>query len=223
MHWGWRGAREAAARGHIVVIVDTLRFSSAVVSAVAHGALVTPAMFKSDAAPQRFNLSPQSYGDIEPDTAVTLPSPNGAQCCLNAAAAPHVIAASLLNATAAARYVAGLLDATTLDVAVIAAGERWRDPDDDGALRFALEDLLGAGAVLDALSAYPQSPEARAAAAVFHERRDDLTTALRTCGSGLELIAAGKTGDVDDCAHLDRYEVVPVLKDGVFASADESG
>jgi S1-C subfamily serine protease len=38
MDWGWRGAREAAGRSDIVVIVDVLRFSSAVTAAVARAA-----------------------------------------------------------------------------------------------------------------------------------------------------------------------------------------
>lgn len=42
VEWGKRGAREAAARGDIVIIVDVLSFSSAVVSAAAFGAEIYP-------------------------------------------------------------------------------------------------------------------------------------------------------------------------------------
>ncbi|WP_427168214.1 hypothetical protein ACQF4J_42955 [Streptomyces sp. C1-1] len=51
-------------------------------------------------------------------------------------------------------------------LAVIAAGERWPD----GSLRPALEDLLGAGAIIDELVSHgagPLSPEAAAARACF--------------------------------------------------------
>jgi hypothetical protein len=40
--WGRRGAHDAAERGDILVVVDTLRFSTAAVTAVHHGALIYP-------------------------------------------------------------------------------------------------------------------------------------------------------------------------------------
>ncbi len=40
--WGRRGARDAAERGDILVVVDTLRFSTAAATAVHHGALIYP-------------------------------------------------------------------------------------------------------------------------------------------------------------------------------------
>jgi len=61
-------------------------------------------------------------------------------------------------------------------VAVIASGERWPD----GSLRPALEDLLGAGAVLAALRkqhAGPLSPEAAEAADCF-EATSDVVSAV---------------------------------------------
>src|SRR5579864_5538079 len=42
LKWGWRGTREAAAAGDILVIVDTLRFSTMVATAVEHGAIIYP-------------------------------------------------------------------------------------------------------------------------------------------------------------------------------------
>jgi hypothetical protein len=36
--WGQRGGQEAAERGDILVVVDTLRFSTAAATAVHHGA-----------------------------------------------------------------------------------------------------------------------------------------------------------------------------------------
>ena len=61
-------------------------------------------------------------------------------------------------------------------ISVIPAGERW----EDGSLRPAIEDLVGAGAILSYLEGR-LSPEAEAAMAVFHGLKDNLVTALRGC------------------------------------------
>ncbi|MDN4594876.1 hypothetical protein [Polycladomyces subterraneus] len=42
VEWGFRGARDAAERGDITIIVDVLSFSSTVVTAVNVGALMFP-------------------------------------------------------------------------------------------------------------------------------------------------------------------------------------
>ena len=42
LEWGRDGARRASARRDILVVVDTLRFSTAVVTAVPRGAIIYP-------------------------------------------------------------------------------------------------------------------------------------------------------------------------------------
>lgn len=232
LDWGWRGAREAAERGDIVVIVDVLRFSSAVATAVEHGASVYPCAMDADVASiaaehgataggkslhddARFSLSPSTFVDAPSGTRVVLPSLNGAMCSVRASAATHVYAASLLNATAVASEVSRLLDGGTLDVSVIACGERWRDDNEDGDLRFAIEDYLGAGAVL---SAIPQerSPEASVCVAAFEGARTQVAALLWDSASGRELRAMGLEREVVDCGRLDVYGAVPVLRDGWY-------
>ncbi|MFN3215250.1 MAG: 2-phosphosulfolactate phosphatase [Acidimicrobiales bacterium] len=95
-----------------------------------------------------WSLSPASLTTIEAGTRLVLPSPNGSALTFGAkdAGAGEVLVACLRNASATAR---ACVDADV--VAVIAAGERWRGA--TGPLRPALEDLLGAGAVIDALTA----------------------------------------------------------------------
>jgi 2-phosphosulfolactate phosphatase len=234
LEWGWRGAREAAARGDIVVIVDVLRFSSAVATAAQVGATVYPCDMYGDveALARRhgaiaagrsrdarqsggFSLSPATFVDAAAGTKVVLASLNGAMCSLRAGEAPHAFAGSLLNASAVAAEVSRLLDETALDVTIVACGERWRDENEDGALRFAVEDYVGAGAVLAALP-HGRSPEASVCAAAFERSRDDLTRLLSECASGRELRAMGLGEDVMDCARVDVYDAVPVLRAGWY-------
>jgi 2-phosphosulfolactate phosphatase len=140
---------------------------------------------------------------------LVLPSPNGS--AIAATADGVVVAACLRNASAVAEW---LRARAASPVTVIAAGERWPD----GSLRPALEDLLGAGAVLSALSADTAddlSPEAAAAAAVFRGT-PSVPDAVRRCASGLELAGAGFAEDVEIAVELDESDAVPVLRDGAF-------
>jgi 2-phosphosulfolactate phosphatase len=75
-------------------------------------------------------------------------------------------------------------------VGLVPAGERYPD----GSLRPAVEDLIGAGAILHALDDRP-SPEARAAVAAFLHTASDLPATLTACTSGRELTARGQAAD----------------------------
>ena len=71
-------------------------------------------------------------------------------------------------------------------IAVVAAGATQ----DDGSLRFAVEDLLGAGAVIDAIAELGidhQSPEAAAAAAAYTGLRRATTHLVKASVSAREL------------------------------------
>ena len=103
-------------------------------------------------------------------------------------------------------------------IAVIAAGERW--PDDS--LRFAIEDLWGAGAIIAALADLGTSQlslESVSAAAAFREVEASLGAALMSCGSGQELDSTGFGIDVEIAAELDSSTSVPMLADGRFINA----
>jgi 2-phosphosulfolactate phosphatase len=103
---------------------------------------------------------------------------------------------------------------------VIAAGERWSL---DDSLRPALEDHLGAGAILSALAELGHSggfsPEAWAAADLFDVSRSNLGQRLHSCVGGRELAAQGFASDVKIAAELNASSTVPVLNDGAFQQA----
>jgi 2-phosphosulfolactate phosphatase len=118
---------------------------------------------------------------------------------------------ALVNRTAVATCVQKLLDGTKLDITVIACGERWTEPSDDGALRFAVEDYLGAGAILSRING-DLSAEARICAGAFDPANAE--SLLFNCGSGREQIDKGDRASVLHAGMIDRYNIVPVLRDG---------
>ena len=113
-------------------------------------------------------------------------------------------------------------------IGLVAAGERWPD----GTLRPAVEDLLGAGAIVAELmrcapvsgdecyGTYRHSrasPEAMAAADAFAAaRRRGLADALFGSSSGRELTARGFAADVELAAQYGISGVAPVLRDGEY-------
>jgi 2-phosphosulfolactate phosphatase len=101
------------------------------------------------------------------------------------------------------------------NVTVVACGEKWEHPDADGCHRFAVEDYLGAGAVLQNML-LSKSPEAEVCAAAFAAIQDRLAETLWNCGSGLELRKRGYPQDVEHASMLNIYDSAPVLRHGQF-------
>lgn len=223
--WGKAGLSDRLAHSDVVVIVDVLSFSTAVDVAVSRGAKVLPHRYRDATAadfaaakqarlagPRRAggpSLSPPSLAVLEAGERLVLPSPNGSTLS-TLVGDKTAYAACLRNAGAVAAAVPS--DARTL---VVAAGEHWPD----GSLRPALEDLLGAGAILARLKGC-LSPDAMAAAAAYRDLRGKLADNLAHCPSGQELIAAGYPEDVIWAAEEDCSSAVPLLHAGGYRDAN---
>lgn len=239
--WGPSGLRNLAPAADVVVIVDVLRFTSAVSAAVESGATVYPYRWADDGAAAYASergavlagrredggasLSPTDLLTVPAGTRIVLPSPNGSALAFAARGhgARNVLAGCLRNAWATAA-VARRLAGDDGVIAVIGAGERWHGA--AGPLRPAVEDLLGAGALLATLdpsasvSSPGCSPEAAAARAAFVAARPRLGTVLRECSSGRELRAWGWDDDVDTSAAFDVAKVAARLIDDAFLAED---
>ncbi|MFI9175611.1 2-phosphosulfolactate phosphatase [Streptomyces lincolnensis] len=241
--WGPTGATRLAPAVHALVVVDVLSFTTSVTVAVDAGTRVYPYPWRDDTAtayaaqhtaeqavgrrqatPESpWSLSPAALREAPFTPRLVLPSPNGSAISAAAGKDTPVIAAALRNATAVGNWLAAHGYGTPdHPVAVIAAGERWPD----GSLRPALEDLLGAGAVINALALALRrkadgatlSPEAATAATAYHHT-EDIKATVTTCASGLELTEAGFAEDVAIATELDASTTVPVLTDGAFTPA----
>ncbi|MCP2638017.1 2-phosphosulfolactate phosphatase [Microbacterium sp. HD4P20] len=218
--WGAAGLVRLAP-ADVIVVVDVLRFSTTVTDAVGRGDTVP-----LDAAAHAVSL-------------------NGAAVAQAAAVSDAVVMLGCLrNASAVARAILAEQQrrGDRTSIAVIAAGElAGREP--SAPLRFAVEDQLGAGAIIDALGALGvdhTSPEAAAACESFRGLRGAMRHLLTASGSGQELIERGARHEVLSAAAVDAAEpahretppgtagptsiarvaasVVPVLRDGIFAA-----
>ncbi|MCX5203124.1 2-phosphosulfolactate phosphatase [Streptomyces sp. NBC_00237] len=245
MDWGPAAAAALSGEVACLVVVDVLSFSTSVSVATDRGTAVHPYPWRDERALAHaekldaalavgrsmateatpWTLSPASLRDGPPVERLVLPSPNGSQISSAAAATgARVLAGCLRNADATAAWLIheghGTADSP---VAVIAAGERFPD----GSLRPALEDLLGAGAVIARLYERGRSalsPEATAAAASYTSytaatSADDIDRAVTLSASGQELYGRSFAEDVRIAVQLDSTPHTAVLTDGAFVRA----
>lgn len=240
VEWGKRGAREAAQRGDITIIVDVLSFSSTVVTAVNYGVILFPypppineharayadqvgaELLAGRAEAARWgkpSLSPVSFGAEHAGKKFVLCSLNGAACTWLAAKVPALLVGSLLNASAVARLANRLQAETGAAITVIACGEHWADAEaGENDLRPAMEDYLGAGAILARLDG-SKSPEAQVCIGAFCQAETGISKLLWECGSGRELRELGFAEDVRHCSRVDVYTDVPILHTNQFRAA----
>jgi 2-phosphosulfolactate phosphatase len=239
--WGPNGLRSLAPIADVVVVVDVLRFTTAVSAAVERGATVFPYRWADDNAASyaaqhgaalagrreegALSLSPTDLLAVERGARVVLPSPNGSALAFAARehGARHVLAGCLRSAWATAA-AARRLSGASGTIAIVGAGERWNG--ETGPLRPAVEDLLGAGAILAtldpaaAISAPCCSPEAAAARAAFVAARPRLHDVIASSASGRELLARGWDDDVATSSAFDVTRVAALLSDDAFVAFD---
>jgi 2-phosphosulfolactate phosphatase len=220
--WGLNGVANLAPFCDVVVIVDVLSFSTCVDVAVGRGAVVYPYRWHDGQAEEfarsvgavvagsrrgdGHGLSPASLTSIEAGTKLVLPSPNGSTLSLATEYKP-TFAGCLRNAEA----VAHAAQRAGRRILVVPAGEHWPD----GALRFAVEDLIGAGAIIANLEG-TLSPEASIAISAYEAVREQLLAVLEQCSSGKELIERGFGEDVRLASLLNCSEVAPRLVGGAY-------
>ncbi len=221
--WGLHGVRLLAPISAAVIIVDVFSFSTAVEIATWRGAAIYPYAAQSDAASayadsvgaelaasygmsSGYSLRPHSLVSIPKGMRLVLPSRNGSRLSLETGSTP-TLTACLRNYSAVAAAAQRFGD----QIAVIPAGERWSD----GSLRPALEDWLGAGAVISCLRG-PLSPEAAAARAAYDAVAADAAALLAACSSSKELLSRGFAEDVALAFELDISDCVPLLIDGAY-------
>ncbi len=205
-------------RGRAVAVFDVLRATTTMTAALAAGVAEIRLFADIEAArsaaaahagkrllvgevrclpPEGFELgnSPGAFNrDLHAGTTMFMCTTNGTRALLAASEAEAVFAASLVNC----RAVAHRLSDTRRDITLLCAGT-------DG--KPALEDLAGAGSVIDALMSSGESVDlesdiARCALAVFCACREDLVGALRVSQGGRNVIAAGLPQDVDFAARI---------------------
>ena len=224
--WGLAGFQALAAQADVVIVADALAAvpeAEAVAVPVAEAEAVPVA--DAEAVPVA-DAEAVPVADAEADAVAVPKAVPEADAEADAddehgdstkLAARRVIAVSLNNRTAVAEWVLARQaeKGARFSIAVIAVGERRPD----GTSRFAVEDFLAAGAVIDALSSLGIdhcSPEAAAASAAFVGLRQALRHLVGASETGLALAARGRQSEVRAASRLDDSSEVTAFEDLSF-------
>lgn len=150
-------------------------------------------------APPGFDLgnSPGQFLESHRGATVFMCTTNGTRALLAAREAAALFIGAIVNASA----VAAAVRATGRDVTLLCAGTNGE---------VAMEDVLGAGAVIAALDATMANDASIMARRLFDTSRDDLGEILRQTAGGRNVIAAKLEQDIDFAARLDARPVVGV-------------
>ena len=230
--WGEVGAGHLGSAARVLILVDIFSFSTALDVAASRRAQVYPFTHGDRVAAEfarahgaflavdrrkltndsPYSLWPTSLTTLPLASRLVLPSLHGTTLTLGAARnGGHVFAGCFRNSTAIANATARL----GAPIAVIAAGERWPTE----AYRPALEDLLGAGAIITALigAGLRPSPEASAAAAAFADAAPNLLERLRSTLSARELAAIGSSDDAVFASQINVSTSLPYFKAAFYS------
>jgi len=216
-------------KGRTVVVIDVLRASSTIITALANGVrAIVPVPDMAEAGKIASNLDPRSYllggerggeridgyhlgnSPLEYDRAtvedrtIIFNTTNGTVAISRARPAEHLIIGSFLNADRVVQFVR---DAGR-DLTIVCAG--WRN-------RVSLEDTLCAGLILSRLWEGQEpglrSDTAHIAFTQYQHDKDNMMSSLRRCNHAQWLSSRGHHDDVEYCLQLDRLPVLPYFDD----------
>jgi 2-phosphosulfolactate phosphatase len=234
---GGPGARRAAARGDVVVLIDALRASTTIACGLAVGAeRIIPVLSVEEAVALRqelgclvagerggakiegfdFGNSPTELlahrADLE-GRPLVLTTSNGTRCVNEAleGGASAILAAAPPNARVAARAAWELADRLGRDVALLAAGLDDGHNDEDWFTAHVLLQILAGDFRVEPVVPVRERAEPAESVRIFADSE-----------AGRRLVRLGYAADVAFCAQFDRLAVAPIYRDGAgFVRLDD--
>ncbi|WKV08231.2 2-phosphosulfolactate phosphatase family protein [Thermoanaerobacterium sp. CMT5567-10] len=217
-------------KGKVVVVIDTLRATSVITTALVNGAKeIIPVADIEDAINisghlerdmillggernavkiEGFDLSnsPLEYSeDVVKGKTIIITTTNGTRALKKASSSDDVVVGCLLNVTSVADYIYK----ENKDVVIICAGTEGK---------FSIDDIITAGAILDRLeklSPYESDDLSKASYFLYKSFQDNILNIMKY---GYHLNRIEKLGfheDVEFCTTIDKFSVVPKYVNGV--------
>lgn len=222
------GVDEASVEGKTAVVIDVIRATSTLVEALANGArAIFPTISTEEAVKlasslgredtllcgerkglkvEGFDLgnSPAEFtAEVVHGKQLVMTTTNGTRAFFAAEGADRVLAASFMNLSAVAKALDGVAD-----LVIVCSGRENR---------FSLDDALCAGVLVQTLEkGLEEGLELNDAGRVVRDLASKYTVDadfLRSTAAGEALVKVGLEGDLDLCASLDRYSLVPEMRE----------
>lgn len=225
---------EEMARSKVAVVIDVLRATSSMVTALANGAKgIIPVRSMGDASQivakigsdnfllcgekdgikiENFDLgnSPFEYTkERVADKTIVLTTTNGTQAIQQATLAKKLYLASFLNVGA----IINQLKTKHLKDKIVLICSGWKG-------RISIEDTLCAGYIVDALldgkddMAMPDG--AKVAKALYNQYKHDLKATIQQSNHAKRLEGKLENDDIGYCSQIDILDIIPILKDGII-------
>lgn len=218
-------------KGKVVVVIDILRATSCMTTAIAHGvkSIIPVATLDECKALQRqgyiaaaerdgkmadgFDLGNSPFSYMDPSLAgktIAVTTTNGTQAIVRSKDAEEIIVGSFLNRSAIVNY----LKSQPNDVLLLCAG--WKG-------KVNLEDTLYAGAIIEGLgnSFTTDDDAAIAAATLYKAAKKDLESYLSQSSHVRRLKGLNIHRDITFCLTTDLYNVIPVLRDRSLVAMEQ--
>lgn len=217
--------------GSVAIIVDVLRASSTMLTALANGAKQIIPVIEPEEAKEMARKFPEGESLLcgERDGAqipgfdlgnsplefteeavkgktLIMSTTNGTKACYSAQIAGSVLIGCFLNLT----VVCETAKKANENIQIITSGKEGR---------FSLEDTVCAGAIVEKINKHNEfilTDAARVAQILYTIYKSKLRQMLATCEHGIYLASLGYTKDLDYCAQLDTSQVVPKFTSGII-------
>ncbi|MEX0723921.1 MAG: 2-phosphosulfolactate phosphatase [Gracilimonas sp.] len=226
--------QEEELRGKSAVIIDVLRASSSITTAISHGAKkIIPVADMSDAMKIATTMDQKDYllcgekngtkiegyhlgnspAEYEPDVVegktLIFNTTNGTKAIKKASLANEVYVGSFLNQ----QSILNALKEHDDEIVLICSG--WQG-------RLAIEDTLFAGSLLHAISGgnLPDSAKdgAKVAFGLFEKYGDDLEGAISKSDHAKRLAELVPNDDIAFCCKVNEFDVLPGMRDGILTN-----
>jgi len=220
---GVSGALHAASKNDVIIMVDALRASATIITALSSGMKwVKPVVSAEECigeitAGERggvkidgldFDNSPLSFKNAAySGKELVLTSSNGTEC-IKASSVNNspVLIGSIINARAVARKAHELACSKSIDITIVMAGRNNL---------LAIEDLISASEIVS----YLQDCSLKGYIKPVYS--GDFAKDFMESDSGRNLIALGKKDDVLFCAQKNLYDIVPAFVDSVLVNVND--
>jgi 2-phosphosulfolactate phosphatase len=220
--------------GKLVVVIDVLRASSTIVTALANGCrgfipILSPEQVKEEAKQfekervllggeregkkiEGFHLgnSPREYErEVVKDKTIIFSTTNGVKTLEMVKDAHRIIIGSFLNLGAVCNYCTNFQG----EILIICAGKEGQ---------FSLEDAACAGGIINSLRdvfpvTYGEADANFTAQLLYEKFNHNILEILRKSQHGRYLESIGLGEDLKFCSQLDFFHIVPVFRDGIIS------